>query len=102
MRDFFWELHRKREAVDFAGNCESSRLLFLCQNGSVRCRSPPVTGIFTQTQISNEIGGTDMRTIKIQYERLWPAAAQTQTGLWINTGGILRRDRDQRYLLPED
>ena len=43
-----------------------------------------------------------MRTIKIQYERLWSAAAQTQTGLWINTGEILRRDRDQRYPLPED
>lgn len=27
-----------------------------------------------------------MRTIKIQYERLWSAAAQTQTGLWINCG----------------
>ena len=33
---------------------------------------------------------------------LWPETAQAETGLRINTGRVLRRDRDQRYPLPED
>ena len=46
-------------------------------------------GFAAETQISNEIGGTDMRTTKFNMKDF---------GL----GRVLRRDRDQRYPLPED